>query len=105
MSLILELSHQLSDYLRVGLTSKGDITEVFALDLRMIIDYSIVNDEYFLVLVIVRVTVSFADFTASGPSGMGNSNCGANGLFSELIDQSLYAIETRYIISFLREFP
>jgi hypothetical protein len=75
MSLILELTHQLSDYLSIGLTSEGDITEVLALDLRVIIDYSVVDDEYFLVLVVVRVAVSFADLSTCSPSGMGDSHC------------------------------
>lgn len=58
----------------------------------MIIDYSIVDDENFLVLIVVRMAVSFTNFTASGPSGMGDTHCGADGLFGELVNESFYAV-------------
>jgi hypothetical protein len=91
---ILELTHQLSDYLSVCLTSECDITQVFVLDFRVVIDYSIVDDVNFFVLVVMRMAVSFAHLTASGPSGMGDSHCRADGFFGEFIDESFNAIQT-----------
>lgn len=92
MALILELSHYLSHNLSIGLTSESDITEVFVFNLWVIIDYSIVHDKYFFILVVVRMTVFFTDLPTSCPSGMSDSDCWADGLFGEFIDKSLNAI-------------
>ena len=58
----------------------------------MIIDYSIMNNKNFLVLVVVRVAVSLTHLSTCGPSCMSDSHGWADGLFGELVDKSLDAI-------------
>jgi hypothetical protein len=58
----------------------------------MIVDYSIVNNEDFFILVVMRMTISLIDLAAGCPSGMGDSNCRADGFLGELVDKSFDAI-------------
>ncbi len=71
VSLPFQFAHQLGHNLSVGLASKLHIRQVFSFDFRMVINNSIVNEEDFLILVIVGVGISLVHLSACGPSGMG----------------------------------
>lgn len=92
MSLIFKFTHKLSNNLSISLTSKGNVAKIFVLYLRMIIYDTIVDDKYFIILIIVWMTISLIYLSACCPSGMSNPNCWINRLFCELIDQSLNTI-------------
>lgn len=92
MALIFQLAHELSHHFSVSFASESYIAQVFIFDLGMVIDDSIVDDENFLVLVVVRVAISLVYLTTSGPSRVGDSNCRFDRFFSELVHESLNAI-------------
>ncbi len=86
MSFPFQFAHQLGDNLSVGLASKLHIGQVFSFDFRMIINYSIVNEEDFFIFVVVGVGISLVHLAACGPSGMGYANSGVYGLGCELLN-------------------
>jgi len=103
VSFILEFAHQLSNNFCISLASKIHLRKVFVFDFGMIVNNTIVNKKYFLILVVVRMTVSFIYLTTSCPSGMSNSNSWTDRFFCEFIDKSLNAIKTWLTISLFRK--
>lgn len=85
----------------ISFASEVDFWQVFIFDFSMIVDDSIMDEEYFLILVVVWVTVSFVNLTTCCPSGVGNSHCGVDWLFGEFIHQFLYAVHSWWAISLL----
>ena len=104
MPFIFQFSHQLGNNLGIGLASEGNIAEIFVFDLGIIIDNSIMHNENFFVLVVVRMAISFIYLAAGCPSSVSDSNCGTNWLLGELLDKSLNTVQSRSVISFLCEF-
>ena len=103
MTFVLQFSHQLGHNLCVSLASESYIWQIFVFDLGMIVNDSIVDQENFLVLVIVRVTVPFVDLTTCCPSCMSDTNCWVNRLLIEFLNESLNTIKTRRRISLFSE--
>lgn len=103
MSFVFQFSHQLCDNLSVGLASESYITEIFVFDFGMVVNDPVMDDENFFILVKVGVTISLVDLSTSCPSGMSNSDSGVDGLFGELVDKSLNAIQTNRGVCFFRK--
>lgn len=95
VAFVFQFSHKLGHDLCVSLAAESYIGQILVFDLGMIVNDSIVNQENFLVLVIVRVTVPFVDLTACRPSCMSDTNCWVNRLLIELLNESLNTIKTR----------
>lgn len=92
VAFIFQFAHKLCHHFCVSFASEIYVTQVFVFNLTMVIDDSIVNDENFLILVGVWMAISLIYLTTSGPSCVGNSDCGVYCLLGELVDKSLNAI-------------
>jgi hypothetical protein len=86
MSFPFQFAHQLGNNLSVSLASKLHIGQVFSFDFRMIINYSIVNEEDFFIFVVVGVGISLVHLAACRPSGMGYADGGVYGLGCEFLN-------------------